>query len=103
MREGYLDNLLKLGGVTREEADQIAVERRARLDQALEANHVLEREKDELARLLQVERRTGQRIVTRPGYRNPDPVNRTSRLYLLYKSEGDIYLMYLSYMPFRDF
>ncbi|MBI2569069.1 MAG: 2-oxoglutarate dehydrogenase E1 component [Candidatus Schekmanbacteria bacterium] len=32
---GYLDNLLKLGGVTREEADEISVRRRARLEEAL--------------------------------------------------------------------
>jgi len=32
VRDGYLDHLLKLGGVTREEADQIAIERRNTLE-----------------------------------------------------------------------
>ena len=37
VREGYLDNMIALGaGITREEADGIAVVRRARLDAALE-------------------------------------------------------------------
>jgi 2-oxoglutarate dehydrogenase E1 component len=35
VRDGYLDHLLKLGGVTREEADHIAAERRAFLEQEL--------------------------------------------------------------------
>ncbi len=35
VRDGYLAHLLRLGGVTREEADQIAVERRASLDREL--------------------------------------------------------------------
>ena len=35
VREGYLDHLLTLGGVTREEADQIAQRRREHLEQAL--------------------------------------------------------------------
>ncbi len=35
VREGYLDHLLTLGGVTRTEADQIADKRRAHLEQAL--------------------------------------------------------------------
>jgi 2-oxoglutarate dehydrogenase E1 component len=35
VREGYLDNLLKLKGLTREDADQIADERRERLERAL--------------------------------------------------------------------
>jgi 2-oxoglutarate dehydrogenase E1 component len=35
VREGYLDHLLKLGGVTREEADQIAEHRREHLEKAL--------------------------------------------------------------------
>ncbi len=35
VREGYLDHLLTLGGVTREEADQIAERRREHLEQAL--------------------------------------------------------------------
>lgn len=35
VREGYLENLLKLGGVTQTEADEIAVRRRQRLDEAL--------------------------------------------------------------------
>jgi 2-oxoglutarate dehydrogenase E1 component len=34
-RDGYLDQLLKLGGMTREEADKIAVERRNHLEQEL--------------------------------------------------------------------
>ncbi|HEY8945894.1 MAG TPA: thiamine pyrophosphate-dependent enzyme, partial [Polyangiaceae bacterium] len=32
VRDGYLDHLLKLGGVTREEADRIAIERREHLE-----------------------------------------------------------------------
>src|SRR5690606_6978724 len=35
VREAYLEHLLKLGGVEREEADQIAREREERLEQAL--------------------------------------------------------------------
>ncbi|MCA9527041.1 MAG: 2-oxoglutarate dehydrogenase E1 component, partial [Myxococcales bacterium] len=35
VREAYLDNLLKLGGVTRDEAEEIAVRRRQVLDEAL--------------------------------------------------------------------
>ncbi|MEX2141275.1 MAG: 2-oxoglutarate dehydrogenase E1 component [Pirellulales bacterium] len=35
VREGYLDHLLKLGGVTREEADRIAEEHRDKLDKEL--------------------------------------------------------------------
>ena len=35
VREGYLEHLLKLGGVTREEADAIAVERREQLEREL--------------------------------------------------------------------
>jgi 2-oxoglutarate dehydrogenase E1 component len=35
VREGYLDHLLQLGGVSAEEADQIAVERREHLEQEL--------------------------------------------------------------------
>ncbi len=35
VRDGYLEHLLKLGGLTREEADRIAEERRQRLEQAL--------------------------------------------------------------------
>jgi 2-oxoglutarate dehydrogenase E1 component len=35
VREGYLEHLLKLGEVTRQEADQIAVDRTQRLEQAL--------------------------------------------------------------------
>jgi 2-oxoglutarate dehydrogenase E1 component len=35
VRDGYLDHLLKLGGVTQQEADQIAVERREHLEQEL--------------------------------------------------------------------
>ncbi|MCK6569478.1 2-oxoglutarate dehydrogenase E1 component [Myxococcota bacterium] len=35
VREGYLENLLKLGGVTRAEADDIAVRRREHLEHAL--------------------------------------------------------------------
>jgi 2-oxoglutarate dehydrogenase E1 component len=35
VREGYLDHLLALGGLTREEADQIAERRRQHLEQAL--------------------------------------------------------------------
>jgi 2-oxoglutarate dehydrogenase E1 component len=35
VREGYLDHLLKLGGVAREEADQIAEHRREHLEKAL--------------------------------------------------------------------
>jgi 2-oxoglutarate dehydrogenase E1 component len=35
VREGYLDHLLKLGGVTREEADRIAEEHREKLDKEL--------------------------------------------------------------------
>ncbi len=35
VREGYLEHLLKLGGVTREEADRIAEECRARLEEEL--------------------------------------------------------------------
>ncbi len=35
VREAYLENLLKLGGVSREEAEEIAVRRRERLDAAL--------------------------------------------------------------------
>jgi 2-oxoglutarate dehydrogenase E1 component len=35
VREGYLENLLKLGGVTRAEADEIVVRRREHLDDAL--------------------------------------------------------------------
>jgi 2-oxoglutarate dehydrogenase E1 component len=38
VREGYLDHLLELGGVTREEADAIAVERRRHLDEELAAS-----------------------------------------------------------------
>ena len=39
VRDGYLEHLLKLGGVTREEADRIAVERREHLERELsEAN-----------------------------------------------------------------
>jgi 2-oxoglutarate dehydrogenase E1 component len=37
VREGYLDHLLRLGGVTREEADQIAVEAREKLERELNA------------------------------------------------------------------
>jgi 2-oxoglutarate dehydrogenase E1 component len=37
VREGYLDHLLTLGGVTREEADEIASERRDHLEQELSA------------------------------------------------------------------
>ena len=36
VRNGYLDNLLELGGVTREEAEAIAQKSQARLDEALE-------------------------------------------------------------------
>ena len=40
VREGYLDHLLTLGGVTREEADKIAEDRRDRLETALsESRH----------------------------------------------------------------
>lgn len=40
VREGYLDHLLALGGVTREEADKIAEDRRERLEAALsESRH----------------------------------------------------------------
>jgi 2-oxoglutarate dehydrogenase E1 component len=35
VRDGYLDHLLELGGVTREEADRIAVERREHLEREL--------------------------------------------------------------------
>ncbi|HEX7670527.1 MAG TPA: thiamine pyrophosphate-dependent enzyme, partial [Polyangiaceae bacterium] len=35
VRDGYLDHLLTLGGISREEGDQIAVERRAELEQEL--------------------------------------------------------------------
>src|SRR5690606_19046989 len=35
VRDGYLEHLLKLGGLTREEADQIAVERREHLEREL--------------------------------------------------------------------
>ena len=35
VREGYLDHLLALGGVTREEADRVSTERRQRLEQEL--------------------------------------------------------------------
>jgi 2-oxoglutarate dehydrogenase E1 component len=35
VRDGYLEHLLALGGITREDADQIAVERRAHLEQEL--------------------------------------------------------------------
>jgi 2-oxoglutarate dehydrogenase E1 component len=35
VREGYLEHLLKLNGLTRDEADRIAVERRAELEQEL--------------------------------------------------------------------
>jgi 2-oxoglutarate dehydrogenase E1 component len=35
VRDGYLEHLLKLGGVTKEEADQIAIERREHLEQEL--------------------------------------------------------------------
>jgi 2-oxoglutarate dehydrogenase E1 component len=35
VRDGYLEHLLGLGGITREDADQIAVERRAHLEQEL--------------------------------------------------------------------
>lgn len=35
VRDGYLEHLLQLGGISREEADQIAVERRALLEQEL--------------------------------------------------------------------
>jgi 2-oxoglutarate dehydrogenase E1 component len=35
VRDGYLDHLLKLGGVTKQEADQIAVERREHLEREL--------------------------------------------------------------------
>lgn len=35
VREGYLDNLLKMGGVTRDEAEEIAVRRRSHLEDAL--------------------------------------------------------------------
>jgi 2-oxoglutarate dehydrogenase E1 component len=35
VRDGYLEHLAKLGGVSRDEADQIAVERRAHLEQEL--------------------------------------------------------------------
>ncbi len=35
VRDGYLEHLLSLGGVTREEADRIAEQRRTRLEQAL--------------------------------------------------------------------
>ena len=35
VREAYLENLLKLGGVTRAEADEVAVRRRAHLEHAL--------------------------------------------------------------------
>ncbi len=44
-RDGYLDHLLKLGGVTREEADEIAARRRQVLEQALSEvreNHLSE-------------------------------------------------------------
>ncbi|HUG82634.1 MAG TPA: 2-oxoglutarate dehydrogenase E1 component, partial [Bryobacterales bacterium] len=37
VREGYLEHLLTLGGVTREEADKIAEERRAHLEEELSA------------------------------------------------------------------
>ncbi len=37
VREGYLDHLLQLGGVTREEADEIAIRRRDHLEQELSA------------------------------------------------------------------
>jgi 2-oxoglutarate dehydrogenase E1 component len=37
VREGYLEHLLTLGGITREEADQIAAERREVLEQGLSA------------------------------------------------------------------
>ncbi len=37
VREGYLEHLLKLGGVSREEADQIAVRRREELERELSA------------------------------------------------------------------
>jgi 2-oxoglutarate dehydrogenase E1 component len=37
VREGYLDHLLELGGVTREEADEIAVRRRDHLEEELSA------------------------------------------------------------------
>jgi 2-oxoglutarate dehydrogenase E1 component len=36
VREGYLENLLKLGGVSQTEADEIAVRRRKRLEDALD-------------------------------------------------------------------
>ena len=35
VREGYLDHLLKLGGLSRQEADSIAVQRREQLEKAL--------------------------------------------------------------------
>jgi 2-oxoglutarate dehydrogenase E1 component len=35
VRDGYLEHLLQLGGISREEADQIAIERRAVLEQEL--------------------------------------------------------------------
>src|SRR5690606_17295910 len=35
VRDGYLEHLLKLGGLTREEADQIAIERREHLEREL--------------------------------------------------------------------
>ena len=39
VRDGYLDNVIALGaGITREDADAIAVKRRARLDSALDAS-----------------------------------------------------------------
>jgi 2-oxoglutarate dehydrogenase E1 component len=37
VREGYLDHLLRLGGVTREEADELVVARREELEQAFAA------------------------------------------------------------------
>jgi 2-oxoglutarate dehydrogenase E1 component len=38
VREGYLEHLLKLDGITREEADKIAAERRERLEKELSAS-----------------------------------------------------------------
>lgn len=42
VREGYLDHLLKLGEITREEADQIAAQRREHLERELSAAHSAE-------------------------------------------------------------
>lgn len=39
VREGYLEHLLRLNGVTREEADKITAERRAQLEKELSAAH----------------------------------------------------------------